>query len=636
MSAATERPGAAPDEAAIGRKLCDQWREAEGFLRAAREEAEYHHDMYDTNAWTKDQAATLKADGRPDTQVNSTAKAIRNIVGRERQSRLRPKAKPLGRASVLKADAITRALSWQWGISESKYAVSDAWEMAAKGPIGWVSTAWDDGDLDRDPLLTEHLPAPEVYRDPHGRKEDLSDHRYLIRRRVVDLDLAKQLAPEKGEELERRARSASVLEAQGMAREQVSTDYGNREDGNWSSGSEGWLSDFDYQRRRVTLREHEWWEHETGEYLSMGGGRDFVLIDPENPPQNLGMLFAQADGPPVQRRRKCFYRAIMAGDLLLTYEKLPYKHGRFTLVPVWCEVDRKGKAYGLIAVIEPIQKALNVAQSRLDEAIRSRSLICDPSALDIPMDEAAKRLSRANFVLPVKPGRMADVRIESDKNDVSMWIQECERLQKLIDDLIGNNEAAYGDKSNEKSGVAIQQRVQQQSLNIAKFMDNRRRAVRALAKIMLSMMIQFWSPEKWRRVLEATSLDDYKAGVEAALRKGVPPPEPPDLAWIDTALAEPFSELDYEVDIEDQDDTDTEREATMQQRVDLINLAPPEARLPLVADAYRHSDFAGGEEMAGKLEALMAPPAPPPGMGMPGMPPGMPGMDPATQIGVPV
>lgn len=601
-----------PEARRLAKRLMDQWKEARAWATCFREVAREDRDFYHGDQWTDEQRAELLRQGRPPTVINVVAKAINNLLGRERDSRFNWRALPRGGSDVQAAKAATQALRYVEDATRCKYEFSSAFEDAALGPCGHLEVGYDDSDPTIEPIYIKRVPWDELWWDPYCRCWDAEDARYYIRARILDLDVVLAAWPDKQEEIERAVVNTDSRDQL----HQGSDDYGN---GSWSDDGcfyrdSDW---YDSARKRVRLREHWWWVHEEGQFLRLPDGRT-MEFDPADPRQVLGL---QAPGAQlVKGFRKRFYYAIMAGDVVLTHAPSPYPYARFPFVPVWAFKTDDREPYGPVRNMKDPQRELNVARSRLNESIRSRWLIAEEGALGkSSIDHVRRDLAKANFVLKV--AKLQGVQLGSDKADGQLWMSLQEQAKAEVDDVIGQNEAAYGDKSNEKSGKAIQARVAQQGLNFGALFDHYRAARLLVGEMVLALMQRFYPEAKLARIVEASVIREQ--GPQA------------DLSWLGEAFAEPITELEFDLIIEDQAESASERKDSMEQALELLGYAPDVLKAQLIPDIIRMSDFEGKEEWAAKAEqALQVPMGPSPG-GLdlpPGGPPQLQGPEPLPHL----
>ncbi|MEK9723072.1 MAG: hypothetical protein VW405_06250 [Rhodospirillaceae bacterium] len=595
--AAPTNLAASPD---LQRRLVQQWKESRPWHYEVATRRDLAHRFYAGDQWDASARAKLRAEGRPATVINQVFKAINNVSGKQRDSRLRWKAFPIAEDDILTAEAVTRGAEYLEGACNWKYTESRIFKDAALC-WGWVEVGYDETDPNKEPVFADYVPDEEMTVDPWGRALDLSDYRYLIRAKEVDLDLALAMFP--GKEAILRAASADRKVGE---RERIAGDYGNRDDGTSAMGYLGSL-DETHGRERVSLREHHYWETEDTRYILLPNG-ETVDFDAEDP-----MAFAalRAGGQMMAGKQRCFYVAIMAGERLLEVRKSDLPFRRFPYACLWSFQDHEGRPSGLVDQMIWPQREMNVNRSRANESMRSRWLIYSKGALGGGMtaDMVGERLSHSNFVLEVNDPN--GIQMGSDKADLSGWMQMMETSRREVDEVAGQNEAAYGDKSNEKSGKAIATRVAQQSLNLGELWDNWRFFRLQVGRMMLALAIKKWPREKWQRIVSQTVISENEQAMRLAVMTGQAPPTRADLSWVGRAVLGINSLFRYDLRLEDQAETTTEREAVMSQAIELVGYLPDPAKMAVVPDVIRMSDFPDKDTMASKAEAAMAPPAPP-------------------------
>jgi hypothetical protein len=587
----------APDPA-LAPRLCAQFSEARRALAPCYAEAREDWDFYDGHQWTREQIEELKSQGRPPIVINQISKATDNVSGRERQGRFDWKVNPRGASDVQAAHAMTEALKYVADQTKARYVISEAFEHALKGPMGWLRVGYDDSKLVGDCIELEAVPYEEMLFDPYSRKWDFSDVRYVIRRRKMSPEDAKsQYAggdPAKEALIDRAARP-DALDAEHQ--QDLIGDYDNRDDGTTGKGfvSDAPLGEGD--ARRVEVREHWFFEHKTVTLMEMEDGE---LVEPEHDAHAYAL--ATMGGQMVEKTRKVWKVAIMVGGAILSLEESIYPWEGSPFVPVWCKRDRLGMPHGLIRIMKWPQRELNVNRSRANESQRSRWAIVREGALNPgKLLKLTRDLARSFFVAEVPSP--ADIQVGSDKADLPGYMNLMETSRREIDDVVGNNEAAYGDKSNEQSGKAIDRRVMQQSLNLAKVFDNLGAAREVMGEYLLALMQRYYKPAKLARIIEAQAI---KVGAAQSLD------------WLGEAFANPITQLRFDVEVSDVGESDTERQAEMQQRIELMAYVPDQLKPLFLPDLIRSSDWAGADEMAAKLEQALQPPP----MTVQGVPPG--------------
>lgn len=594
------------NDADLQRRLNEAWREARPWAYSIAERRNLAHRFYAGEQWDEKQKAELRKDGRPPVVINQVFKAINNVSGKQRDARLNYKVFPRGENDVVSAAGATRGMRYLEDATDFRFTESRVFKDATLC-WGWVEVGYDESDPNKEPVFVDYVPDDEMVVDPFGRNLDLSDYRYIIRRKEVDEDLAIAAFPGK-EAIIRMA----VVERRNAEAQQVSDDYGNRDNGTYSPGFVG-PSDEGTGRRRVMLRDHLYWETEDTEYIQLPDGEK-LDYDPQDP---VTFQVLQAGGQVMQGKRRCFYRTTMANDRILETKKVDLPFERFSYVQLRAFTNHLGQPSGLVDQMVWPQRELNVNRSRANESMRSRWLLYAKGALGghHTEEQVAQMMARSNFVLEVNDPN--GVNMGSDKTDVAAWSNLMETSRREVDEVAGQNEAAYGDKSNEKSGKAIERRVHQQSLNIGELWDNWRYFRLQVGRMMLALAIKYWTPEKWARIIEQSVIAEHTEAMQQAALMGTPLPPQADLAWVGRAVVGINSLFRYDLKLEDQAETTTERQASMDQAIELVGFLPDQAKMAVVPDIIRMSDFSDKDQMAAKAEAAMQPapmPAPPPGV----------------------
>lgn len=581
------------EEGELVRKLEDQWSEARTWMEPAHALGRKCHEFYDGEQWEVRQKEALRKEGRPALVINKTARAVDNITGRERATRYDWKAAPVGADEILAANAMDHGLKAISNQTNAKYAISDAFESAVIGPVGVLEVWYDDQNPEEESIRVDSVPWDEWYTDPFSRRRDQHDARYNIRVRILDMDVAKAAYPHKAEELDAGAREMSLREKQ-----PILSDYDNVDDGRPYMGELGLLGDGGGSRPRLLVREHQYWVLERARWVRMPDGRAYDYDT--TPPGPMAQYIGQG-GEPMSGLKRCYYLATVTDRILLDYRKSPNPYDRFSYVPIWCKRDRDGRPYGLVALMMDAQKEINVNLSKANESLRSRHLLYQPGALGATTaDQAAKAIARANFVLEVAD--VNGVKIGTDAADTALFINLMDRAEKHLDDIVGNNEASYGDQGNEKSGVAIQARVAQQGLTLGKVFDNLKFARQFVGEMLIALMQRYYTPQKLLRVIHAQAMQAAGVGVNAF---GQPTGRQPDLSWLAQAMSGPIMQMKFDVIVGDTGESATERQAQFQQMNEVLALLPDQMKAGFLPDLVRATDWLDAEAMAGKLEELM-------------------------------
>lgn len=613
------------DERKLRKKLSEQFKEAKAWHYQVGERGRQAHKFYSGDQWDQKSIAVLRQEGRPPVVINQIFKAINNVSGKQRDSRLSWRVLPRGENDVMTAVAATKGLSYIADAAVYKFVESRAFKEAAIGPYGWVEIGYDESDPTKEPIFAEYVPWDEILLDPYSKMLDLSDARYMIRRKEVDFDIASAAFPDKIDALK-----MAMVNTRDVGYDKLMGDYNNRDDGTFSDGRIGFL-DEGKGRDRVTLREHHYWEMEDRLYVQLPDGERIDYDEDDR----VTMMAIQIGGQVMQGRKRCYYRAIMANDTILDVAKSELPFDRFPYVGLFAFRDAQNKPYGIVEPMIWPQKELNVNRSRANESMRSRYFIYQQGAVpNLTEEQVAARLSRSNFAIQVND--MGGVQLGSDKGDLGGWMNLMETSRKEVDEVVGQNETAYGEQGNEKSGRAIMARINQQSLNLGELWDNWRYFRLQVGQMFLALAIKFWGPEKWKRITEQAILQENEDAVRMAMMQTGELPPQADISWVGRAVIGINSLFRFDLKIEDQAETTSERQQTMSQAIELVGMLPDDVKARIVPDIIRMSDFEGKEQMAARAEGIMQPQQGPPPVpqGMPGMAQPMPppGQEPPAEM----
>lgn len=610
-----------PDLASDGklrRRLNHEFQEARAHHYDVTARGRQAHKFYSGDQWDQKAIAKLRQEGRPPVVINQIFKAVNNVSGKQRDSRLSWRVLPRGENDVMTAIAATRGLSYINDATNFKFIESRVFKEAAIGPFGWIEIGYDESDPTLEPIFAEYVPWDEILVDPYSKMQDLSDARYLIRRKEVDYDVAVAAFPDK----ENVLKMAMVTRREEMS-DKLMGDYNNRDDGTLSQGRLGYL-DESKGRDRIALREHHYWVMEDRLYIQLPDGERLDYDEDER----MSMMALQIGGELRQGRKRCYYRAIMVNETILEVTKSELPFECFPYVCLFAFKDAQNKPYGIVEPMIWPQKELNVNRSRANESMRSRWFVYTQGAVpNLTEEQIASRLARSNFAVQVND--MNGVQLGSDKGDLNGWMNLMETSRKEVDEVVGQNEAAYGEQGNEKSGRAIMARINQQSLNLGELWDNWRFFRLQVGRLFLALAIKYWGVEKWKRITEQSILQENEDAVRMAMMQTGELPPQADISWVGRAVIGINSLFRFDLKIEDQAETTSERQQTMQQAIELVGMLPDDVKARIVPDIIRMSDFQGKEQMAARAEGIMNPPPQEPPPGPQGMPP--PGQEPMSE-----
>lgn len=133
------------------------------------------------------------------------------------------------------------------------------------------------------------------------------------------------------------------------------------------------------------------------------------------------------------------------------------------------------------------QKTLNYFYSELAQSVRTyrRETIYGTNKMFNGSSQQMANPEKPSWMVPIVPDPLmpnGPIFRESRPLPPEL-LQACEAAKMAVLDILGRSEAAMGEQGNESSGVAIQQRVQQQNTRINKFRDGLIKALEQAGKL---------------------------------------------------------------------------------------------------------------------------------------------------------
>jgi hypothetical protein len=188
--------------------LTEAHRQAPNRARMARCE-----NFYDSEQWSYQDAQDVRARGQNPVVYNEIKPTIDWLIGTERRARVDFVVVAATDEEGADDDAAnkTKLLKYLDDTNNAHFERSWAAEDAFKAGVGWLEVSLR-GDQSESPVYVSSVSWRDILWDSHSRRRDLTDARYLFRIKVVDLDVAEAIFPDKVEELRRCAQTGDTLE----------------------------------------------------------------------------------------------------------------------------------------------------------------------------------------------------------------------------------------------------------------------------------------------------------------------------------------------------------------------------------------------------------------------------------------
>jgi hypothetical protein len=443
LAASGKRRDRASDDA-THRMVVAYFEEAENSapMRDMREWADRDRQYRGGTQWTQAEIDALRARGQPVITVNKIGDKVDLLCGLERKARTDPKAFPNTPNEDERADAATQALRYICNDNDFQECRSAVYEeMLVEGYSGVDLALADDGQGGADITIT-HVPWDRLFYDPHSRRQDFSDARYLGMVIWMDRDELYDLYPD----------ADDVIEEAFSEQTYADTFADRPRDG------VGWI---DSQRIRIRVVQIQW--HDKGKWQRV----TFTKC---------GILDKIVDSPFKDKR----------GDSCSS------------LILQSAYVDRENRRFGMVRDLISIQDEINKRRSKALHLLSVNRIITEQGAVE-DLDEAKKQMARPDGAIAVLPGMRFELHPGGD-----LAAGQFQLLQHATQEmqLAGPNAAMSGTDERELSGRAILAQQAGGAVQNEPLADALRMWARRVYESCWMAAREYWTGPRWVRVTD--------------------------------------------------------------------------------------------------------------------------------------
>lgn len=426
-------------------QLVTMFEDAEEASDTPRKLAERDRDYYDGKQLTSAEKAELAKRGQPDLIFNVIGPKIDYLTGLEALNRTDPRGFPKTPQDEDAAEACTDALRFIKDDCGLDQAFSLAWEHLLIEGYGGIELTVEDtgnGDIAINALGWDW---DRLFFDPHSRKPDFSDARYVGGIVWMDSEDAKAKWPDAAEAI-----------GQMVAKEAASSVSGTFDDRpRWKK----WTMGTDRKRVRIVQMYHrdengQWhWCHFTQAGKLDGGKVEFV-----------------------DKKKRSWCPLIMQSAY----------------------VDRDNARYGLVRIMISPQDETNKRRSKLLHRTMVRNVRTERGAVD-DVDAAKNELAKADGWIETNPGYAFEILENQDQTVV-----EFQLLQDATNriEMIGPNAAMLGKGPDAASGRAILANQQGGQTELTRLLDRHRHLKERIYVGAWDLIRQYKTAEWWVRVTD--------------------------------------------------------------------------------------------------------------------------------------
>lgn len=584
-----EEEGAITSEYALTAQTIQQ------FLYEIQQQPDFRSEMdksaayYDDRQVSPEKAAILKARGQQPSIQNLIKPIINSVLGTEAKTRRNWNVESeYNDTPTDLAIAINVELHKVAKETRADRAFSDAYASMIKTGIGWVHIG-RSADHFGSPYRVEFIHRNEMFWDFRTRLQDMSDCRYVVRRRRYDVDIAQSMFPEATDEINRyinydRGQSWDIRQR------------GSYSGYSSSDSMDDWLTFDDFElissnRRTVPIYEVWYRQLKTSELIKPPR-RKAELFDANNPKHQ--QLLAQGIMPFAAQHMEV-RRCVWIASKMILDEPSPYKHRNFPYVKMVCLIDdASGAPYGLIKSAIPMQDCVNDRLFKMNHLLASKSIVYTNGIIKDPNKVRLQASSPTAMIeLDAKAAALTGARFDIQDNtpiakeQLDIYIS----LRDAINQVMGVYSSSLGAEGEAKSGVHAGILVEQSATSLAEPNDNAEFARQLMGELLLSLLLE--DLEKERNYVIDTEEEKRIEEDTIILNKEVIDP----LTGLMT-IENDTSSINVKVSLGEVPATATYKQQQQQMLGDLIKSLPPNLQALLIPFVIEQSDLNDRKEMA--------------------------------------
>lgn len=472
-----------------------------------RAQADHEADYADGNQLSTELLRRMKDMGIPPAKENVIGPAIGAVCGYEAKTRKDWRVTPDGdQGSQDTADAMNFRLNKAERHSKADRALSQAFRPSVAVGIGWVEVSRAANSLEY-PYKCRYIHRNEIWWDMKAIEPDLSDARWLYRRRWISRSRAARMFPN----------HATLI----------------------MNGADKWIAEFSLQEleggqstglrsaieaeRAWTLQEDAYYNEEnktvcitelwyrrwvTTVMLKMKDGRA-VKYDAEN--ELHAAALALGRGKLVEELIPVVRRAYWMGPHCLFDGPSPYPHRQFPYVRVMaCSEDLTGIPYGLVRDMLFPQDNLNSTIAKLRWGMSSVETKRTKGAVAMTDAQFRQMSSRVDADFVLDPEAMKDGGIFERTRDFQLNAQQFQLMddsRRAISRVSPVTPAFQGQTGSATSGVQEQTQVEQSQISLADLMDNFQDSRTLVGELLMALIIEDIGKEETVVVIEGDVLN---------------------------------------------------------------------------------------------------------------------------------
>lgn len=446
-------------------------------------------DYYDGNQLTANQLDDMENAGMAPIVANIVRPTVDVVLGMEAKTRQDWRVAADAGEFQDVAEAESFLLAEAERESKADRACSDAYAGQIKAGLAWAEVSRSLNPFEY-PYRVRAIHRREIWWDWRAKEPDLSDARFLLRRRWVDLDELLAIFPQHRELLEMVGSGHITFSRYDLTTENIAEA----------------LVDAHANELRTTMDELEWRDSERGQlclselwyrtwhrgYVIKIGGK-VIPVDTDNP------VIAAAVASGRVKVQPAIYSKVRLSWWVGPHRlaDIETKRRRFPYVPFWgFREDRTGIPYGLIRPMIDPQDEYNARRAKLMWLLSAKRVFADSDALDTDYNtfsDVAKEINRPDAMVIMNPNRKmgSTIKVDTDHGLATQQFDVMHDAQQLLQHTAGVYQSMMGNgQAGVTSGLAINSLVEQGATTLAEINDNYRYARRLVGEMLMELIVE--------------------------------------------------------------------------------------------------------------------------------------------------
>lgn len=370
--------------------------------------------------------------------------------------------------------------------SRADRACSDAYAGQLKAGLGWVEVS-REMDPFKYPYRVGAVSRREIFWDWRAKEPDLSDARYLVRRRWQDVDILELMFPDE----------QALISGLGWSKanwDTPLTDFPAIQGRTWLYERDVTIPESDWRdstRKRLCLYEVWYRVWTRGFVIRTPDGRT-IEVDLNNAKHAQAIAAGMVEPIPAifPKMRLSWW----IGPHRIADMPTPYRHQNFPYIPFWgYREDLTQIPYGLIRSMRSPQDEVNARLSKMMWLMSAKRVTMDDDSVD-DVDELRREVARPDAMIVLSKTRNKNGIFKID-DQMQLSQQQFEVLKdasEAIQKSAGIYQSMLGDKQpgGANSGIAINSLVEQGTTTLAEINDNYRFGKRMVGQALTELIVE--------------------------------------------------------------------------------------------------------------------------------------------------